>query len=206
MKRKIILVILVFLFNIVWVNAISGTNSLLSHYNIIIITNKQPSLNNNIIDDLDVMLETNLTYNNEDVSQIGKKINNFLKNEMDGYGELIARYSIVYEVDPYLIASMIVEATNCDSECSVLVRMCNNVSKDKYDEESDLEMSCFGGSYQKFNSIEDSIKTFVKYIKINFYDNDLKTPNAIYKPYKKDVRWVFIVNEYINKIKSSSVE
>ena len=206
MKRKVILIILVFLFNIVWVNAITGTNNLLSHYNIVIVTNKKPSLNNNIIEDLDVMLGTDLTYNDEDSSVIGKKINNFLKSEMEGYGELIARYSIAYEVDPYLVASMIIESTNCDSECSVLVRMCNNVSKDKYDETNELEMSCLGGSYQKFNSIEDSIKTFVKYVKLNFFDNELKTPSSIYKSYKKDVRWVFIVNQYIDKIKNSSVQ
>jgi len=205
MKRKIILIIFVFLINIIWVNAIDGTNILASHYNIIIKTKKETNLNNNIIDDLDILLETNLTYNEETASTIGMKINNYLKNEMEGYGELIAKYSIVYEVDPYLIAAMILENTNCDSECSVLVKKCNNISKSIYDEANETQMSCFGGWYQKFNTIDDSIKNFVKYVKINFYDNELTTPSQIYKTYKKDVRWVFLVNQNIEKIKKSKI-
>lgn len=205
MIRKFILIILVFLFNIIFVNAINTTNTLIDHYDIIIKTNKQTLSNNNIIDELDVMLETDLTYNEESSDIIAKKINNYLKNELEGYGELISKYSIVNEIDPYLIAGMILEDTSCDTNCSVLVKKCNNISHDLYDKDNLNEASCFGGSYQKFNSIDDSIKNFIKYVKTNFYQNELTTPGTIYKTYKKDVRWAFRVNQNIDKIKNSSI-
>lgn len=205
MKRKIVLIILIFLFNVIWVNAISVTNKLVSHYNLVIVTKKNNTNTNNIIDDLDVYLDTNLVYEDEDSVVIGKKIDNFLIDELEGYGELIAKYSIANEVNPYLVASMIIENTNCDIKCSILVKKCNNVSKMSYDKDNISQASCFGGDYQKFNTIDESIKKYIKYIKINFFDNDLTTPNSIYKSYNKDVRWVFRVNEYMNKIKSSTV-
>lgn len=207
MKRKIVLIIFVFLFNIIWVNAISFTNKLASHYNIIIKTNKQTNLNNNtIIEGLDVILENNLTYEGEDAVIIGKKIDNYLKNELSGSGELIAKYAINYKINPYLIASMIIENTNCDTNCTTLVKRCNNVYNAIYNKDNINETSCFGGNYQKFNTKEDSIKSFIKYVKVNFYDQELTTPNTIYKAYKKDASWAFWVNEYMNKIKSSKIE
>lgn len=205
MKRKIILVIFIFLFNILWVNAINVTNKFTSKYNLIIDTNKTNLNNNSIVENIDIILDSNLNYQGESATLIGKKINNYLTGELDNYGELIAKYSIFYEVDPYLIAGIIIENTGCDSNCNTLVKKCNNVYNAIYNKNNIGESSCFGGNYQKFNSLDDSIKSFVKFIKVNFYDNDLKTPNAIYKAYNKDVRWVFRVNEYMNKIKSSSI-
>ncbi len=204
MKRKIILIVLVFTLNIIWVNAISVTNSLASHYNIVIKTKKKTNLNNNsIIDDIDVMLENSLAYEGEDAVIIGNKINKFLKAEMYGYGELISKYSIINNVNPYLVAAMIIENTECEEKCSVLVTKCNNVGKLYYNKDSLDGTSCFGGNYQNFSSIDESIKVYIKYIKTNFYDNDLTTPGTIYVSYKKDVRWVFIVNKYIDQIKSA---
>ena len=204
MKRKVILVVLVFLFNIIWVNAISVTNKLASSHNIIIRTIKKTSLNNNVMDDLDIMLETSLVYEGEEAIVIGNKINANLKAEMSGYGELIAKYSIANNINPYLIASMIIYETECDEECSVLVTRCNNVAKILYDKEL-AGTSCFGGSYQKFDSIENSIKTYIKYIKVNFYDKELTTPSNMYKSYRKDVGWAFKINQTIDRIKNTSL-
>ena len=67
------------------------------------------------------------------------------------------------------------------------------------------EASCFGGYYQKFNSVDDSIKYFIKYVKLNYYDQDIKTVSGIANANDKDVRWVFIINQMIDKIKNSSV-
>ena len=205
MKRKLILIILVFLFNILWVNAISVTNSFVKNNDIVIQVNPNPSNSNNIMDDLDVMLETDLNYNGEDSVVIGKKIDLYLKQELEGYGELISKYSIVNEVNPYLIASMIIEESECDLECTPLVKLCNNVAKISYNKDSLQEASCFGGNYQLFDSIDDSIKTYIKYIKTNFYDQELKTPNDMHKAYKKDVRWVFRVNQSMERIKNSNI-
>lgn len=206
MKRKIILIILVFLLNIVWVNAISITNSLASHYDFVIKTKEQTNLTNTgIMDDLDVMLENNLSYDNVDATTIGNKINTALHGELSGYGEFIAKYSIVNNINPYLVAGMIVENTECSETCSVLVTKCNNVGKLIYNKDMLGESSCFGGYYRSFNTIEESIKVYIKYIKNNFYDKEMTTPGLIYNSYRKDVRWVFRVNEYMNQMKNVAV-
>ena len=207
MKRKIILIVLVLLSNVLWINAISLTNNLASHYNIVIHTKQKASLKNTtIIDDIDVMLENNLSYENVDALVVGNKINTLLKGELSGYGELISKYSIVNEVNPYLVAGMIVENSECDDEtCSVLVTKCHNVGKTLYNKDSINETSCFGGYYRNFKTIEDSIKTYIKYIKTNFYEKELTTPGTIYSAYKKDVRWVFRVNNYIDQMKNANV-
>ncbi len=206
MKRKIILIILVFLLNIVWVNAISITNSLASHYDFVIKTKEQTNLTNTgIMDDLDVMLENNLSYDNVDATTIGNKINTALHGELSGYGEFIAKYSIVNNINPYLVAGMIVENTECSETCSVLVTKCNNVGKLIYNKDMLGESSCFGGYYRSFNTIEESIKVYIKYIKNNFYDKEMTTPGLIYNSYRKDVRWVFRVNEYMNQMKNAAV-
>ena len=147
-----------------------------------------------------------LTYEEENADIIAKKIDQNLKDEMQGYGTLISKYAISNDINPYLIASMIIETTNCDLKCSVLVKQCNNVYEALYNKDSINQTSCFGGNYQKFNSLDDSIKSFIKFVKTNFYDKDLKTANSIASSYNKDVRWIFVVNQNINKIKNSSLD
>ena len=203
MRRKIILIVLVIIFNVAWINIISITNTFASSNNLIIKIKEKTSLNPGIMDDLDVMLDNSLSYEDVDAVTIGNKINNNLKGEMAGYGELIAKYSIVNNVNPYLVASMIIENTDCSDTCSVLVTRCKNVGKLMYNKDSLTESSCFGGMYQSYKSIDDSIKAYIRYIKNNFYDKELTTPGTIYKTYKKDVRWVFRINNYIDKIKNS---
>ena len=174
-----------------------------------ILNTKNPNKNNNnpnIIDDLDVLLNADLTYEGENADIIAKKIDQNLKDEMHGYGTLISKYAISNDINPYLIASMIIETTNCDLKCSVLVKQCNNVYEALYNKDSINQTSCFGGNYQKFNSLDDSIKSFIKFVKTNFYDKDLKTANSIASSYNKDARWVFVVNQNINKIKNSSLD
>ena len=206
MKRKIILTISVLILNIAWINVISLTNNLAKHYNFVIHTKQKVNMNNaTIIDDIDVMLENNLTYEDVDSLVIGNKINTYLKGELAGYGELIAKYSIVNNVNPYLVAAMIIENADCDETCSVLVSKCRNVGKLPYDKEIIGEVACFGGYYRSFNNIEDSIKTYIKFINTNFYKKELTTPSTIYKSYKKDVRWVFRVNSYMEKMKNASI-
>ena len=204
MKRKIVLFILVFLFNMVWVNAITATNDFVKDKNFVIKISQSSKLNNTaIMDEIDVMLDNSLSYEDLDAVSVGNKINTELKAELTGYGELIAKYSIVNDVNPYLVAAFIVENSDCTDTCSVLVTKCNNVGKLAYNKESLTQTSCFGGYYQRYKTIDDSIKDYIKYIKVNFFDKELTTPSTIYKSYNKDVRWVFHVNNLIDSMRKS---
>ena len=186
MIRKFLLIILVVVLNVLWINAISITNDLAKHYNIVIKTKTKTTLNNNVImDDIDVMLENNLSYEDIDAITIGNKINNYLKADLANYGELIAKYSIVNNVNPYLVSAMIIEAAACEEECSVLVSRCHNVGKLYYNKDSITEKACFGGYYQSFD------------------EKEMTTPGTIYKAYGKDVRWAYQVNKYLEAIKNS---
>ncbi len=205
MKRKFILIILVFILNLLWVNAISVTNELAATHDFVIQTSKKTNLQNNpLMEDLDVMLKTNLSYEGEDAVKIGHKIDNFLKDKLEGKGEVISKYAINSKLNPYLVASMIIEESGCDSECSFLVNKCNNVAKLYYNENNLAEKSCLGGYYQQFDSVDSSIRSYVRYIKENFYDKELTNLNDIYIVYKKDVRWLFRVNQRMDNIKKST--
>jgi len=204
MKRKIPLIILVFLFNVLWINSITATNNFVSKNNLIIKIKQKAKLNNvPIMDDIDVMLDNNLSYEEVDAMTIANKINGSLKGELANYGELIAKYSIVNNVNPYLVAAMIIENSECEETCSILVTRCKNVGKLLYHKDNMTESSCFGGYYQDYKTIDDSIKAYIKYIKNNFYDNELQTPIQIYKKYGKDVRWVFRLNNLMDRMKNS---
>lgn len=208
MKRKILVIVLVFLTNILWVNAIKLSNSFIKEHDLMIKINNNSSLspnNNQIIEDLDVLLSKDLEFDGESAINIGKKIDKTLKSDLEGKGEFIAKYSIINEVDPYLIAAIILTDTNCEYECSTLVKQCNNVSKKMYNKDLH-DTACFGGYYLKYISKDDSIKDFIKDVKNNFYINDLKTPNEIRIKYKKDVAWAFKVNRYIEILKNNSID
>ncbi len=205
MKRKIILIILVFGFNLIWVNAISGVNTLAENHNFVIQTTKKANLEKNtLMEELDVMLKTDLSYEGEDAVVIGHKIDNYLKDKMASKGEVISKYAINSNLNPYLVAAMIIEESNCDSECSFLVQKCNNVAKLYYNENDMTQASCLGGYYQKFNSVDDSIRSYVKYVETNFYNQKLTTADAIAKNYNKNVRWVFRINQKIDLLKRAT--
>ena len=123
---------------------------------------------------------------------------------MEGKGEVISKYAINSKLNPYLVASMVIEESGCDSECSVLVNKCNNVGKLYYNENNLTEKACFGGYYQQFDSIESSIRSYVRYVRENFYDKELTNLNDIYKEYKKDVRWLYRVSQRMDNIKKST--
>ena len=62
MKRKVFLIILVFLINILWVNAIGVTNKLSEKYNIVINTKNSPTKLAPTIDIVGIIFTGNTTF------------------------------------------------------------------------------------------------------------------------------------------------
>lgn len=198
MKRKIIVLIFVSVFNFVLIEGINYTNQYMFKHNFLIRLNEDKEEKPSEVIPGDDTPIINTDYNGESASSIGKKIEKLLKkSDLEGYGEYIATTSIKKGVNPYLIGGIILENTNCAAECSIIVKNCNNVGELKG------SPGCFGGSYKKYNLIEESIDDLVNYIYDNFVSNDLTNPNAIYKKYGKDTTWAFKVNRYMEKIKKS---
>lgn len=197
MKRNIILIILLFIFNIAWLYGISYANQFIASHDLIIVLGGKDVV---VDPSEDVLIEEEIVeYDGESFGAIGKKIEKFLvKTTLEGYGEYIAKTSVNKGVNPYLIGAMIIVNSNCNVQCTAIVERCYNVG--------DLKGSqggCFGGTYKKYNSVEDGISDFVDYVLVNFYDNDLKTPNAIYKKYDKNSAWSYKVSRYMERIKKA---
>ena len=135
-------------------------------------------------------------YDGEYKEEIIKKINKNLKYKLKDKGDFIVTYSLEKGVDPYLVTGIIIHETGCSWGCSNLVKKCNNVAGNKG------KPSCNGGSYRKFNSIEDGIKFSINVIS-SYYKNGYNTPKLMNKKYASDKKWHVKVEKYINKIKNS---
>ncbi len=136
----------------------------------------------------------NNTWNGENKEVIIKKINRYLNSTLKNKGEFIVSYSIKNKVDPYLVTAIILQETGCYYNCSYLVKHCNNVGGNKG------KPSCNGGSYRKFNNIEEGIKFSIKTIS-SYYKKGLTTPKSINRYYATDKTWYKKVNNYIKKLK-----
>lgn len=195
MKRNIILISLLFLFNFLWLYGISYVNSFIVSNDLMIIFGEDKEE----IPSEEIPSEEIVEYDGEGYEAIGKKIEKYLeKTSLEGLGEYIAKHSVNKGVNPYLVGAIIIVNSNCNIQCTAIVDSCYNVG--------DLKGSlggCFGGTYKKYYSFEDSIDDLINYILTDFYSKDLKTPSAIYKKYDKNSAWSYKVSRYMEKIKKT---
>ncbi len=138
------------------------------------------------------------TFNGESDEIIAKKINKFLNSTLKGKGKFITECSISVGLDPYFAAAVMLQETGCYWTCSKLTRSCYNVGGNKG------KPSCNGGSYRKFNSIEEGMKFAIN--KLNsYYKKGYKTPAQINPFYATDKTWHEKVQRYYNKLKKAKV-
>jgi hypothetical protein len=137
-------------------------------------------------------------YDGLTLEELGAKID---RNLGDGYiggkGELIASYCIEKGVDPYIATAIILHETGCRAKCSKLVRNCNNVGGMKG------SPKCNGGSYRKYDTLEEGINGYLNMLYNNYYSKGLTTPELINPKYATSTTWSVNVNSYINNIKES---
>ena len=139
-----------------------------------------------------------IVYEGMTLKQLGEKLDRSLKSTLSGYGYTIASYAIEYDVDPYMAVAIILHETGCNSgKCSALVRKCNNVGGMKGGP------SCGNGSYKRFNTLDEGIKSFMKNLSKNYIKKGLTTPEAINKKYATSTTWSERVKYYINKVKNN---
>ena len=133
-------------------------------------------------------------FNGEKSEDIAKKLNKHLKGVLKNKGEFITEYSLSIGMDPYIAAAVILHETGCTWNCSYISRVCNNVAGNKGNP------GCNGGSYRKFNTIEDGIKFAIK--KLNsYYKKGYTTPKQINPFYAEDSTWYKKVDNYVKKLK-----
>ena len=114
-----------------------------------------------------------------------------------GKGYLIASYCIEKGVDPYVAVAILLHETGCRSNCSYLTRVCNNVGGQKG------SPGCNGGSFKKFDTLDDGIRGFIDNLHRNYYSKGLTTIEAIAPKYAQSTAWPGKIHYYVDLIRAS---
>ena len=140
-----------------------------------------------------------IVYDGLTMNELVEKLNRNMNSNISGMGNIYASYALEIGIDPYLALAITLHETGCNGTngCSKLVRECNNVGGQKG------SPSCNGGSYKKYDTLEDGIKGYMDNIKRNYYDYGLTTPEDMNKKYAADTAWSEKVNKYIDRIKAN---
>lgn len=147
--------------------------------------------------DYEAYLQSLIVYDGLTMDELVAKLDKNLKSTLAGKGRLFAEYSLEIGLDPYLAVSIVLLETGCNWECSALVKQCNNVGGIKG------SPGCWGGSYQKYSSLDTGIKSFMDLLYNNYYAKGLKTPEQINPKYAESKTWAQKVNKYIEQVKAS---
>ncbi|MDD4706233.1 MAG: glucosaminidase domain-containing protein [Bacilli bacterium] len=125
------------------------------------------------------------------------KLNKNLNNVLDNMGLYFSAYTKKTGLDPYLAVAIILQETGCKWKCSSIATNCNNVGGIKG------TPSCNGGSYKRYETIEEGINSYLDMIYNNYYLKGLNTPELMNPKYASSNEWSIAVNKYINTIRES---
>ena len=128
------------------------------------------------------------------------KLNKNLYSELAGTGSYFARYTAETGLDPYLAVSIVNLETGCKWGCSYLARECNNIGGIKGGP------SCNGGSYKRYNSLEEGINSYLDLIYYNYYSIGLDDAYKMNSKYAESSTWAFKVNNYYEEIVNTTIE
>ena len=166
------------------------------------ITIEEPTIiepKNKLIAESSVQVEEveKIVYDGLTEQQLIDKINKFLSSDLKNKGELYVTYSLEKGVDPYLAVAISMHETGCKWGCSTLVKECNNVGGQVGGP------SCNGGSYKRYDTLDEGIKGFIDNIAKNYVQKGLTTAEEMNPKYAADTKWASKVNKYIDEIKES---
>ena len=132
------------------------------------------------------------------MEELAAKLDKNLGNDiMGGKGYFIASNCIEKGVNPYIATAIILHETGCGTKCSNLARYCYNVSGQKG------RPGCNGGSFKKFDSLDEGIMGLINNLYKNYYSQGLDTVEKIAPKYAEGNTWAGKINYFVNKIKNS---
>jgi len=148
-----------------------------------------------------------VVYENMTMEELGAKLEKSLNSNLTGKGLVFAKYSVQYNIDPYMAVAISLHETGCKWSCSTLVKRCNNIGGQKGNP------GCMG-SYQGFSTLDEGIEGFFINLKRNYIDYGLTTPEAINPKYAENKEWhvnirkyiINILREYIKNTKEKKIE
>ncbi len=131
------------------------------------------------------------------LEELTERLDKNLYDTMGGMGIHFANYTKETGLDPYLAVSIVNLETGCKWGCSYLAKNCNNIGGLKG------KPSCKGGSYMKFDSLEEGIRGYLDIIYNNYWQKGLTTPELMNPKYATSNTWAEKVNRYYETIKAS---
>lgn len=137
-------------------------------------------------------------YEGQTIEELAARLDRHLgTGYMAGKGYVIASTCLEKGVDPYIALAIMLHETGCGSNCSKLVRTCNNVGGQKG------SPGCNGGAYKAYATLDEGIVGFVNNLHKNYYAYGLTTVEAIAPKYAESSAWPGKINFYVNKIRNS---
>ena len=136
-----------------------------------------------------------IVYDGMTLKELGEKLERSMGSTIDGYGEFLASYCLEKGVDPYLALGIMLLETGCKWGCSSLTRNCYNVGGIKG------KPSCGGGSYRRWDTMEDGIRSFVDNL-AGYYARGLDTPEKMNPKYAESNTWAMKVRIYMSQIRA----
>ncbi len=137
-----------------------------------------------------------IIYDGMTLTELTELLNKSLNSYMTNTGYFFANYTKRTGINPYLTVAIVLLETGCKWKCSTLTVECNNIGGLKG------SGSCRGGSYSKYNSIDEGITAYLDIIYKNYYLKGMDTPEKMASKYAASSEWSNKVNTYINEIKS----
>jgi len=138
-----------------------------------------------------------IVYNGLTMEELSNKLNRTLNSTISGKGELFAKLSVDYGVDPYLSVAIVMLETGCKWDCSNLLKTCNNVGGMKG------AGGCGGGEYAAFPSLDEGIEAYMSNLNRNYFAYGLTTPETIGPKYAASPTWAEQVRSYMNQIEAN---
>lgn len=153
--------------------------------------------NSENIEPIEVEEEPVIVYEGMTIEQLSEKLDRVLTSTLEGTGTIFATKSIELGIDPYLAVAIVLHETGCKWTSSKLVQQCNNVGGMKG------SPGCNGGSYRKFDTLEEGITKYMENLYKNYYAYGLTTPETINPKYAASPAWADKVNYYIKYIRQN---
>lgn len=138
-----------------------------------------------------------IIYDGMTITELTNKLNRSLSSYLTNTGYFFAKFTKDTGMDPYLSVAIVLHETGCKWKCSTLTRECNNIGGLKGGN------SCNGGSYRKYDTLEEGIEGYLNSIYYNYYINGSNTPEAMASSYAASSTWSNKVRKYMNEIKAN---
>ncbi len=138
-----------------------------------------------------------IVYDGLTMTELAEKLDRSLNSSISGYGYLYASYCLEKGVDPYMAVAITLHETGCKWECSYLTSACNNVGGQKG------SPSCGGGSYMRYDTMEEGIKGYIDNLYDGYISRGLTTPETIGPRYAASTVWAEKIYYYMNEIRAN---